>query len=290
MPDTRSQVSIVIVTHNSAEPLPECLTALKAATSGIDAELIVVDNSSKDNSVDLIAREWPGAIIQRNDRNRGFARAANLGARLAGGEYLLLLNPDVTLDHGSVAALITALEADDKSGLVSGRLRFPDGSFQATCRRVPTISNILFSRGAATAGLFGRTDESHRYTLPDYEVTTEVETVGGAMVMVRRALFEKFDGFDERFFMYMEDTELSCRLNQSGYRNLFVPSAGGVHLWGRGSAGGRIARLWHHHMSVWKYFLKHVPNGFSVIVLPALLAVNLLLRVLVSDGKRRGEA
>jgi hypothetical protein len=263
---------------------------LKAATSGIDAELIVVDNGSKDNSVELAASYWPGAIIHRNGRNRGFSGAANLGAGMAGSEYLLFLNPDVIVDPGGVTALLTALESDDKSGLVSGRLRFPGGSFQATCRRIPTVSNILFSRGAATVGLFGRADEAHRYTLPDYEITTEVETVSGTMVMVRRALFEKFGGFDERFFMYMEDTELSCRLHQSGHHNLFVPSAGGVHLWGRGSAGGRIARLGHHHMSVWKYFLKHVPNGFSVILLPALLAANLILQILLLGGKRRGES
>jgi GT2 family glycosyltransferase len=84
--------------------------------------------------------------------------------------------------------------------------------------------------------------------------------------------------------MYMEDTDLSLRLHQAGYVNLFVPSAGAVHYWGEGGRQGRVRRLWRHHMSVWKYFLKHYPNGFSVILLPVLLAANFCLSVLFSSG------
>ncbi len=78
--------------------------------------------------------------------------------------------------------------------------------------------------------------------------------------------------FDSRFFMYMEDTDLSYRLHLHKHQNLFVPQAGAIHEWGKGAEGGKIARAWHHHQSVWKYFLKHFQaNGFSLIVLPAIL-------------------
>ena len=195
----------------------------------------------------------------------------------------MLLNPDVTVDPDALAVLIDTMQSHPRPGMASGRLRFPDGSFQANCRRIPTVSNILFSRGAFTSRLGKDSQEKARYTLPDFDTTVEVETVSGAMVMIERVLFEKFGGFDERFFMYMEDTELCARLHRSGYANLFVPKAGGMHLWGKGSTGGRTVRSWYHHMSVWKYFLKHFPNGFSVVVLPFLLALNFLLRLLLPD-------
>lgn len=281
--DTPVQVSTIIVTHNSAGPLTECLTALKKSASGVTVELIVVDNASSDDSVDLVGSLWPEARVLRNDRNLGFGAAANLGAKEAVGRYLFLVNPDVTVDPGAIETLLATMKVHPKPGLVSGRLCFPDGSFQATCRRIPTPSNIVFSRGAMTSRIGGRSKQPSHYTLPDYESTTEVETVSGTMAMIERGVFEKFGGFDERFFMYMEDTELCVRLHQSGYSNLFVPKAGGVHLWGRGSGGGRVTRLWHHHMSVWRYFLKHFPNGFSVVALPFLLLLNFMLRLPVPD-------
>jgi GT2 family glycosyltransferase len=89
-------------------------------------------------------------------------------------------------------------------------------------------------------------------------------------------LFDKVGRFDQRFFMFMEDTDLSLRLHQSKYANLFVPTAGGCHRWGGGSDVGRVRRLAYHHVSVWKYFMKHFPNGFSILPLPLLLLINFL--------------
>jgi len=110
------------------------------------------------------------------------------------------------------------------------------------------------------------------------------------MVMIRRALFAEAGGFDKRFFMFMEDTDLSLRLCQLGYRNLFVPSAGGVHHWGKGSQAGRTRRVYYHHVSLWKYFLKHFPNGFSVVLLPLLLLVNFILVIMLpARGARSGD-
>ena len=88
--------------------------------------------------------------------------------------------------------------------------------------------------------------------------------------------------------MYMEDTDICLRLRQSGYRNFFVPGAGGVHLWGRGSRGGKVKRLFYHHISVWKYFLKHFPNPVSFLILPVILTVNFVLAAIVPKRVERG--
>jgi GT2 family glycosyltransferase len=205
--------------------------------------------------------------------NRGFAAACNEGARAANGKFLLFVNPDACLDRGSVESLMTVLESHPRIGVVGGRLRFPDGTFQHSCRRFPTVSNILFSRGSILSGIFG----GSAYTLGDFEEPTEVPAMGANVMMIRRDLFLRMRGFDERYFMYMEDTDLCRRLFRRGFRNVFVPAAGAVHLWAGGSDAGRIRRAYLHHTAVWKYFMKHLPNLFSVVILPIFLLIHLLL-------------
>lgn len=288
MPDGSPQVSVVIVTCNSLPALTGCLNTLARAISNLPSELIVVDNASQDQSVIETARRFPKARIISNPVNIGFARACNRGGEAAEGEYLLFLNPDVEVDEGAITLLLDEIGTHPQAGLVSGRLRNPDGTFQATCRRFPTIGNMIFSRGSFLAGMFasGKPD-SDRYTLPDYGQTTEVPAVAATMPMVRRQLFLEAGGFDRRFFMFMEDTDLSLRLHQLGYRNLFVPLSGGVHRWGEGSRAGRVRREYYHHVSIWKYFLKHFPNGFSVVLLPLLLMANFLLVTMLPTRRAR---
>ncbi len=287
MSENRPTVSVVIVLHNSSEVLVECLTALRRATANLFRELILVDNASTDNPAEIVTAHFPEANLIAGERNVGFAAGCNLGAKAAKGEHLLFLNPDVVIDAGAVEQLLAAASENARAGLVSGRLRFPDGSFQATCRQFPTIGNMLFSRGSAPARLFFKGDAAAgRYTLPDASDTTRVPAVAATLVLIERALFDRAEGFDERFFMFMEDTDLSLRLEQNNRVNLFVPSAGGVHRWGEGARVGRWRRLWYHHWSLWKYFLKHFPNGFSVLVLPVLLLINLVLRALMPESTK----
>lgn len=277
MTDSVPQISVVIVTHNSASALLSCLTALKTALAALEHELIVVDNASRDESQPALMSVFPDAITLKNEKNLGFATACNQGAASAVGEWLLFINPDVSVDHDSIKALLDAAAKRSDAGLIAGRMRFPDGSFQPTCRRFPTISNMVFSRQSVLTRIFGSRADRVVYTLPDYPEVTEVPAVAATFVMIARARFEKAGGFDRRFFMFMEDTDLSLRMHQAGFVNLFVPKAGAVHDWGKGGSAGRIRRLWLHHVSVWKYFLKNFPNGFSVLVLPALLLVNFIM-------------
>ncbi|MEW6050196.1 MAG: glycosyltransferase family 2 protein [Candidatus Zixiibacteriota bacterium] len=276
-------ISIVVVTCNSLPALTDCLTSLSSELRPSVDELIVVDNNSSDDSTEQVLAFFPDSKVIHNERNRGFAVACNQGARIAKGNYLVFLNPDVQVDNGSLSALVKAQENNPRAGLASARLRFSDGAFQPNCRVFPTTANILFSRGSTLSRWFGGT----WYTLPDYAVTTGVEAVAATFVMTRRERFHAIGGFDERFFMFMEDTDLSLRLHQSGFVNLFVPSAGGVHAWGRGASAGRFRRAWLHHYSVWKYFLKHVPNGFSMLLLPVLLTVNLVLVGILPERRSR---
>lgn len=236
--------------------------------------MVVVDNNSSDESVKCVRGYFPEAEIIELGENVGFAAACNMGAWTAKGEFLIFHNPDLQLDSGAIEELARVCEEQEGFGAGTGRLRFPDGSFQPTCRHFPTTGNIVFSRGSVLARLLGK---SERYTLPDYTAITEVPAVAGTLMIIKRELFEAVNGFDERYFMYMEDSDLCLRLNRAGYKNYFVPAAGGIHLWGQGSRGGRLRRNWYHHVSLWKYFLKHFPNVVSLFIMPLVLAVHLIL-------------
>lgn len=274
-------VSVILITHNSLPVLDTCLRHLRNALDAYSHELIVVDNNSRTDPSEAVKAFFPQATVLRNRSNYGFAAACNQAAREATGAYLLFVNPDVAIDSDAVGPLLE-VAGKTGSGLVGGRLRFPDNRFQATCRHFPKATNLIFSRGSLITRLFGDelVEEDYRYTLPDYKTVTEVPAVAGTLLMIRRELFERLKGFDPRFFMYMEDTDLSLRAHQLARVNYFVPNAGGVHRWGTGSTSGRAIRAWWHHWSLWQYFLKHEPNGFSLVLLPMLLGLHFILSLI----------
>ena len=285
---TSDTVSVIIITCNSQSSIATCLERLVSSTYQFTPQVIVVDNASTDGTVETVRQTVPHATVITNQKTVGFAQGCNQGAALATGEYLLFLNPDLEIDPDAIGQLITVAQSTPRAGLVAGRLRYPDSTFQANCRHFPTVTNLLLSRGSVmTRLLFSRASKhGGLYSLPDYEEVTEVPAVAATLVLIRRDLFRRLKGFDARFFLYMEDTDLSLRLHHSGFINLFVPQAGGVHGFGQGAKVGRLKRSFYHHQSVWKYFLKHFPNGFSLFILPAVLTANFLVSAVIPRRKQ----
>ncbi len=277
------KISIIVVTYNSLPWLSDCLAHLKEAVKTINSELIIVDNNSKDNSPSVAKSIWPQARVMVNKTNTGFAAATNQAAKESTGNHLLFVNPDVFVDSDCIEELIGFMKGKEKLGAVGGRMRFPDGTFQPTCRNLPTLANLIFSRGS----IFGRIFRSMNfYTLPDAAVATVVPAVAGALLMIRKDVFERIGRFDSNFFMYMEDTDLCKRLNMLGFSNYFVPSAGAVHEWGKGSSAGRLKRNWYHHRSVYKYFRKHKRGWATLTILPLMLFSNLVIKGMVDALSR----
>jgi len=283
---TIPRVSTIIVTHNSRRTILSCLKHWQVAVRDIPAELIVVDNNSADDTPSLVRSTLAAAHIIPLSHNSGFAAAANRGAQEARGDFLLFLNPDAELDSDAVAVLWQVTSGEPRTGLVSGRLRYPDGRFQPSCRHLPTARNIFLARGGVLARLpfIGKAD---RYTLPDSDQVTIVPSTAATVAMIKQETFHRIGGFDERFFLFMEDTDLCRRLHAAGFVNLYVPTAGAVHYWGHGSNAGKWRRAACHHRAMWRYFRKHHPGWYSSLVLPAMLTVNYLLVGLLPD--RRSE-
>lgn len=208
----------------------------------------------------------------------GFGAACNLGVSRARGEYLLFLNPDVVVESDAVQQLFQALSGRPKAGIAIGRLSGPDGAIHAACRRFPTPARLLFSHGSILYRLFRA--RRGDYILPDYERVTSVDWGTAALMMISNRWFEKLSGFDESFFMYLEDTDLCYRLNQAGGDVVYVPQARGVHLWGYSTRLYRFRRILWHHRSLWRYFVKHHRTLPRLAALSILLPANCLLSLL----------
>lgn len=279
-------VSAIVVTYNSGRCILPCLKALTDEIGDFGGDILVFDNNSGDNTVEKVIASYPQVKIYRSPKNLGFAAANNQGLRLVGGQYILFINPDAILDRGALAYLVKAMGDHGDAGAVVGRMRNPDGTFQSTCREVPNSKNIFFSRGSVLSKVVLSPSMPNPHNMVDFAKITEVPAAAATCMLIERKLFEKIGGFDDRFFLFAEDVDLSVRIRQINRKVYFVPQAGAVHLWGEGAKISSVKRSWYHHIAIWKYFLKHHPSGFSIFVLPAALFVNFAIRTITGlDSK-----
>lgn len=275
--NSRPHVSIIIINHRAETVLGECLAAIARSTYSGTRDIYVVDNPPDPAGRTGDIRPDLDIIRMPTARRIGFAAACNLAASRATGGHLLFLNPDVIVEPEAIDALYTGLTGHPGAGIAVGRLVGPDGTFQASCRRFPTLKNLVLSRGSVIGRLFG----TGAYTLPDYAEITEVDAAAAAMMMIPRDLFEKAGGFDESFLLYMEDTDLCRRIRRLGYTTIYVPGASGRHYWGYSTGRYRFRRIVWHHRSLWRYFVKHDPSVVSQVLLAPALLVNCGLSLLI---------
>jgi len=237
--ETETLVHAVVVAYRSAETLRGCVAPL-AAMPGVS--VTVVDNASPDESADVVA-DLDVTVI-RAPRNGGFSYGCNLGAADAAAPYLLFLNPDARIDADALTGLIDVLRTNPDTGLVGPRILDDDGSLSPSLRRFPrlrsTYAQALFLHRVWP--LASWTDELIRDETA-YAVAGTAEWVSGACMLVRRDAYEQIGGFDERFFLYCEDTDLCLRLWNAGFAVRFEPSAAVHHVGGASSGAGETQAI-----------------------------------------------
>jgi hypothetical protein len=219
--------------------------------------VVVVDNDSGDGTAEMVKREFPEVELIASPENLGFAAATNLGARRGQAAYLLALNPDTAVTEGALDAVISVLESHSDVAVVGPRLLRPDGTFDHAARRsFPTPLSALghFSGVGRRAGASGRLAA---YRAPEVE-SGPVDAVNGAFMLMRRSAFDAAGGFDEGYWMYMEDLDLSYRLAQQGWSSWYEPSATVRHVKGGTVGGPRPVRLnWHFHRGMYRFYRSH---------------------------------
>jgi N-acetylglucosaminyl-diphospho-decaprenol L-rhamnosyltransferase len=244
-----STVSVVVVSYNTLEKLRRCLTAI-----GPDHEVVVVDNASADGSASMVASEFSKATLIANTDNRGFGAANNQGARAATRPLVLYLNSDAYAEEGAIDRLAQVFE-DESVIAAGGRLLNPDGSLQLSSANHLTLWAV-FCEQLYLEKLFQRSRLFSPYwntrRLIELPCPADSPQVMGACLMTRRGLEE----FDERFFLYCEDTDLCLRLAKRG-RIVFVKNASFVHELGSSSAADPVRGVVNYNRGKELYFSIH---------------------------------
>lgn len=227
-------VSILIVSFNTREMTLACLESVYRETAGLEYEVLVVDNASRDGSAEAIRDAYPQVELLALDENLGFAQANNLAARSARGEFLLLLNPDTVVLRGAVQKLHAFIRDRPNAGAVGGRTYLGDGNLDpSSCwgRMTPWST---FCRAVGLTAIFPKSRIFDPESLGRWQRDSArpVDIVAGCLLMIRRDLWQELDGFDPAFFMYAEDADLSMRVAERGLTNWFVPEAEIIHYCG----------------------------------------------------------
>jgi N-acetylglucosaminyl-diphospho-decaprenol L-rhamnosyltransferase len=232
-------ISISIVSYNTASLLRACVLSLLARESEGEAslEIIVADNGSTDGSCEMVKDEFPSVILVETGGNIGYGRGNNAALHVAHGRYYFILNSDTEVEPGALGSMKSFMDENPTIGMLGAQLILPDRSTQASCARDPKLSAILWEQTYLDKLLpKNRVTGSYLMTDWDYGSRREVEQVCGACFFVRAEAFQQIGGFDPAYFMYFEDTDFCVRLRREGWPIWFFPDARILHHLGASSS------------------------------------------------------
>lgn len=271
---------VVIVNWNSGPQLRECLQSFAAvADDDVAARVTVIDNASSDESSEGLATSLPLTVV-RNADNRGFGAACNQGAAGSEADFLLFLNPDTRLMPGSFAQPVRYLRTpeNEKVGIVGIQLVDAAGHVARNTARAPTAWSMV-GNSVGLDRLAPRLFPPHFVTQWAHDQTRTVDQVMGAFFLVRRSVFEALGGFDERFFVYYEDLDLSVRAHAQGWSSVYLSTAQAFHR-GQGTTEGATARrTFYFCRSRILYARKHFSTAGALAVALATFALEPLARL-----------
>jgi GT2 family glycosyltransferase len=247
-------LSVIVVSADSGPTLRECVRSVLAST--LPLELILVDNDSHDGVPEAIERAHAHDTrlkVIYNYRNLGFGPAANLAAKQAHGQALLILNPDCLLRQGDLQRLLDLLSGQPRAGLIGAVVCDADGlPDPASWRRDPLLQRSLNS-------LLGRPGEKVNIEREIPAEVVEAEAVSGAVMLMPRAMFQRLGGFDEDYFLHCEDLDLCRRVRDLGYQVLLAGDVRVLHGKGSSSRHRPVFVSRHKHRGMWRWFRKHDP-------------------------------
>ncbi|WP_181871091.1 glycosyltransferase family 2 protein [Sphaerisporangium album] len=284
-------LSVIIVTYRSGGYIARCLAAVERAAKAVDAEVIVVDNNSPDDTVEVVQAAAPWARVVARQENGGFAEGCVAGAEVARGRHLVFVNPDAEVRPDAFAELLACAARHPRAGIVGGRCvtEAGDNDPRSWWGRPTPWSALCFATGLSTAfpgsSLFD----------PESPVTwtgeRRVPIVTGALMLVDRRLWDEVGGFDTHIFMYGEDADLCLRARAAGYRPMVTDRAVFVHPGGLSSSSlNKLVLLFTGKVTVVR---RHFPRGLRaagvfLLLFGVWLRGTLSRRVSSPDADRQG--
>jgi GT2 family glycosyltransferase len=255
-------LSIIIVTYNNFDKVRRCLQSIyQSDLATVSFEVVVVDNASTE-SPDFLKSEFPAIRLIKNHLNLGMGAGNNVGARQALGEFLLVLNPDTELEPQAIKTMLRYAREHEEAGVIGPKLLYPDGERQISCYHFPSVFTPVMRR--TFVGRFFKS-KLNDYLMKSYDLDKiiQVDWLMGSCLLIKKSLFMSVGQFDERFFMYYEDTDLCRRISEAHKKNIYFPLATVIHHHGRASAkshwltsifANKMAQI--HLTSHLKYFIK----------------------------------
>ncbi len=232
------ELSILMVNWNTRDMTLACLRSVFAETRDTSFELILVDNGSADGSAAAIAAEFPQVKVIAESENHGFAKANNIAAKVATGQYLLLLNTDTVILDGAIDKIVAFARANPSAKLWGARTLWEDGTLNPTSvwKRITPWSAFSFAVGLR--GALSRFELFNPEGMGQWQRNTvrEVDIVAGCFLLMERHFWNALGGFDARFFMYGEEADLCARARAAGARPLMTPDATIIHYGGKSAA------------------------------------------------------
>jgi O-antigen biosynthesis protein len=236
------KLSVIIVNYNVRSFLEQCLHSVLKGMENTEGEIIVIDNNSFDGSDSMVRNTFPQVNLIVNKENIGFAKANNIGIKASKGEFILILNPDTIIEENTLRQCLKFMEEHPKAGALGPKMIDGRGNFLPESKRgLPTPSTAFFKISGLNR-LFPQSPVFNRYYLGHLPLnsTTKVDVLTGAFLFVRREVLDKTGLFDECFFMYGEDVDLSYRITLAGYENYYFPETTIIHYKGESTKRGSL--------------------------------------------------
>ena len=268
------KLRVVIVSYNVSHYLLQCLDSLQRALRGIDGEVIVVDNHSRDNSVALVHQAHPEVKVIENLHNLGFSKANNIALRQAKGEYALLLNPDTIVADNTIRDCIAFLDLHPDAGAAGVMMLNADGTVAPESRRGVPTPLTSFYKLSGLCRMFPRSPRFGRYYLGHlpWQTPQQIDIVSGAFCMLRRSVLDKVGLLDEDYFMYGEDIDLSYRILKQGATNWYLPYPI-LHYKGESTQKSSFRYVHVFYQAMLIFFRKHFSHLGLLVTLPIKTAI-----------------
>lgn len=257
------EISIVILSYKMKRLVKNCIRAIQEARFSLPYEIIVVDNNSEDGIEQMMKEQFPKIKLIVSKKNLGMGGGNNLGIKEASGRYILIMNPDIYVFPNSIETLYNYIKDKEKVGLVSPRLLNPDKTLQHTCYRWHKKLTPLFRR-TFIGNLNFAQKQLADFLMKDFDHLSvrEVDWCQGSCCLIPKKVFDQVGLFDERFFMYFEDTDLCRRIWQAGFKVVYHGETEVIHMHMKMSRGGFFKiftnKLTREHIKSWiRYSLKY---------------------------------
>jgi len=231
-------LSIVIVSYNTAELLKKCLLSVKSANDSLETEVFVVDNNSPDQTVEMVKKNFPWVNLIANSENLGFSKANNIALKKAKGKYFLILNPDTEIQRDTLSKMYRFMEENPLVGISTCRVELPDGTLDSDCRRHFPTPWRAFTHFSGLSKIFkgSKIFDQYYYGYLNDQKVHEVDACVGAFMFTRADGVKKVGYFDQDFFFYGEDLDWCWRFKEKGYQIIFTPTTKILHH--KGAASG----------------------------------------------------